>query len=299
MASMSYRDLTEPKALLVDSVPCLLSMINAIFDSTIDAPLLCIDIKETRPGDHRLSSILTLYLLPTRRLYLIDLFTLEAKAFSTLDSHGRSLKSILEAKDIPKVIFDCRPDVGLLWNHYEVSLDNVIDLQIMELSAGLNFSPFVDHHLQSLALCIHQSEKITPEEQAAWRSTKRDSQSLFNDDWNCRLSSLTTSPLWQDVVKSCAGDVVLLSHLYEEYEAKLDTPREKLWKLYTLALMEERIRNSKLEGYERIKNDDLPWSRAAFDLAAWQLAPPQNAPQITESYLSSLNELLISSWLQR
>lgn len=66
------------------------------------------------------------------KTYLIDIYVLGARAFSTTDASGNSMKSVLESDSIPKVFFDVRNDSDALYHHFNISLAGVVDLQVME-----------------------------------------------------------------------------------------------------------------------------------------------------------------------
>jgi exonuclease 3'-5' domain-containing protein 1 len=70
-------------------------------------------------------SILTLMIYaetPDRRICLIDVHTLGAQAFNTSGVKNKTLKDILQDKDIPKVFFDVRNDSDALFAHFGVVL---------------------------------------------------------------------------------------------------------------------------------------------------------------------------------
>jgi exonuclease 3'-5' domain-containing protein 1 len=70
-------------------------------------------------------SILTLLIdtgIPIRRVYLIDVHTLGARAFNTAGAERTTLRAILENKTIPKVFFDIRNDSDALFARFGVAL---------------------------------------------------------------------------------------------------------------------------------------------------------------------------------
>ena len=67
-------------------------------------------------------------------VYLVDVHTLGAAAFSTTATDGiTTLKSVLENSSIPKAFFDVRNDSDALYNLYSIYLCGVVDVQLMEL----------------------------------------------------------------------------------------------------------------------------------------------------------------------
>jgi exonuclease 3'-5' domain-containing protein 1 len=66
------------------------------------------------------------------RIYLIDVHTLGAEVFRTPGTEGKTLKDILQDKQIPKVFFDVRNDSDALYAHFYVALQEIEDVQLME-----------------------------------------------------------------------------------------------------------------------------------------------------------------------
>jgi len=67
-------------------------------------------------GRHGSISILSLYIAPTKKIYLIDIHSLREAAISTTTNSGTSLKTVLESSAIPKVVFDIRNDSDALFS---------------------------------------------------------------------------------------------------------------------------------------------------------------------------------------
>jgi exonuclease 3'-5' domain-containing protein 1 len=79
-------------------------------------------------------SILQLLVSPDNRTYLIDIYALGDKAFSTAGATGQTLKGILESDSIPKVFFDVHCDSDVLFRHFRINLTGIHDIQLMELA---------------------------------------------------------------------------------------------------------------------------------------------------------------------
>ena len=121
---------------MVDSVTALLSLLDNLTSLPVDPPSLYLGLEGIRVVRHGSISIISLYVAPTKKIYLIDIHRLGGTAFSITNSNAASLKTILESSTIPKVIFDIRNDSDALFSHYQISVDGIKDLQLMELASG-------------------------------------------------------------------------------------------------------------------------------------------------------------------
>lgn len=67
---------------------------------------------------------------------LIDVSTLGHLAFNTTGIKCKSLKKILDDREIPKVFFDVRNDSDALFTYYDIAMQGVEDVQLMESATG-------------------------------------------------------------------------------------------------------------------------------------------------------------------
>jgi exonuclease 3'-5' domain-containing protein 1 len=68
-----------------------------------------------------------------------------------------SLKTILESPTIPKVFFDIRNDSDALFSHFQISVDGIKDLQLMELASRKGSQNLVAR----LAKCIEKESPVS------------------------------------------------------------------------------------------------------------------------------------------
>jgi exonuclease 3'-5' domain-containing protein 1 len=118
---------------VVNCEPSLLSLLNNISDLPREPPSLYLNLEGVRLGRRGSLSIRSMSV--PRRKHTIDVQVLGSAAFSTTNSHGVSLKTILKSPHTPKVVFDIRNDSDALYSHYQISVDGVKDLQLMELAS--------------------------------------------------------------------------------------------------------------------------------------------------------------------
>jgi hypothetical protein len=115
-----------------------------------DPPSLYVDLEGVSLGRHGFISILSIYLCPFKKAYLVDLHSLGTAAFSTTTSGGVSLKSVPESTTIPTVFFDIRNYSYALFSLFQICVEGIKDLQLMELASRSGLREFVS----GLAKCI-------------------------------------------------------------------------------------------------------------------------------------------------
>lgn len=70
--------------------------------------------------------------LEPAEVYLFDVQSLGAKAFSTASADGQTtLRTLLESSKVLKVTYDCRTDSDALYHQFGVTLSNVLDVQVL------------------------------------------------------------------------------------------------------------------------------------------------------------------------
>ncbi|DBA87575.1 TPA: hypothetical protein ACH3X1_004599 [Trebouxia sp. C0004] len=130
-------------------------------------------------------------------VYLVDMHTLGAAAFSTTATDGvTTLKSVLQDPSIPKAFFDARNDSDALYNLYSVYLRGVADVQLMELRTRTGSRRL----LNGLARCLERY--FTPArmimEASEWNEAKQAGLRLFapeRDLYDLYAQGLT--PSWK------------------------------------------------------------------------------------------------------
>lgn len=159
---------------LVDSEASLLLLLNGIANLVIDPPSLYVNLEGIALGRHCSISILSIYVAPAKKTHLIDIHSLEA-AFLAITKSGTSLKTVLEASTIPKVVFDIRDVSDSLFNLFQISVNGIKDLQLMELASRTGSRKFVS----SLSKCIEQDSPISAAATTERNLTKVRGRRLF------------------------------------------------------------------------------------------------------------------------
>jgi exonuclease 3'-5' domain-containing protein 1 len=232
--------------MVVDYASSLISLLDNLNNLPTNPPSLYVDLEGVKLSRHGTISILSLYLATTKKTYLIDVHVLGGAAFSTPNSAGNSLKAILESPTIPKVFFDVRNDSDALFSHYNISVDGIKDLQLMEL-ATRNFSR---EYIAGLAKCIRKCGTISSSVKAEWQLGKDSTSRLYDPKRGGRYEVFNQRPMKPEIVRYCAWDVALLPELWKAYSAGLRPAGQAFWRRKVRAATEERIKLSQSAGYD-------------------------------------------------
>ncbi|KAI4858725.1 ribonuclease H-like domain-containing protein [Hypoxylon rubiginosum] len=207
MAATSFIDTKEALIVVLDTLEVL----------PANPPSLYIDLEGVNLSRHGSISIFQLYVLPTKQTYLIDVRTLGSEAFTTPGSDGRTLKDILESETTPKVIFDVRNDSDALFSHFQIGLQGIQDLQLMELGT----STARRHYLKGLSRCIEGDLGLDENEVAEWKRIKESGIRLFAPGRGGSYEVFNVRPLSEEIRLYCSQDVQFLPRLWACYDDKL------------------------------------------------------------------------------
>ncbi|KAG6115686.1 hypothetical protein E4U13_002560 [Claviceps humidiphila] len=128
-------------------------------------------------------------------------------AFTIGNAAGVTLKAVLEASQINKVFFDVRNDSNALFHHFQVSLQGVQDLQLMELATRRKNRRLV----ASLARAIKEDSPITFVEKLKWEQHKKWTKTLFDPKKGGRFEVFNERPFRDGILECCVVDVALLN----------------------------------------------------------------------------------------
>ena len=173
-----------------------------------------LDLEGNNLSRHGTLSLLTILIHPENTTHLIDVQTLRHLAFTTPASNNphKTLKAILESPSIPKYLWDTRNDADALWSHYEVALDGVTDVQLMENASRKGSIEF----LRGLDTCVRYDLELGPQDLEQWLWTKKEVRRMMDND------VFSERPMEEETVRYCVGDVQHLPRLYKVYREKLN-----------------------------------------------------------------------------
>lgn len=227
---------------VIDTEAGMQDLVTSLSDLPTTPPSLYIDIEGVDLCRHGTISIIQVYVLPHDRTYLIDVYTLEEKAFVHAPSNkGTTFKDILESSHIPKVLFDVRTDSDALHGLYNINLSGAQDLQLMELATR----PGRREYVNGLQKCINNDAWLTYEERTKWADSKQAGRTLFAPECGGSYEVFNTRPIPEKILQYCAQDVQFLPMLWKVYNSKMRWPWHERVKRETM----NRIRNSKSPNY--------------------------------------------------
>lgn len=124
LASLTNLTLEDDKAPhFVDTESKIATLVGRLQGLPTKPPSLYIDLEGVNLSRHGSISIIQIYVLPFEETYLVDIHSLQEKAFSqTASDKSQTLLGILESPDTPKVFFDVRNDSDALFSHFNVKL---------------------------------------------------------------------------------------------------------------------------------------------------------------------------------
>ena len=115
----------EHRHLLVDVEEALSPAVREIQDSVSRGEMLAVDCEGeclSRKGTLQLLSVAT-----RNTVFLFDIVELKHAPFE------RGLRAVLESRDVKKLMFDCRGDADALLHQFNVKLQGVLDVQLLEI----------------------------------------------------------------------------------------------------------------------------------------------------------------------
>jgi exonuclease 3'-5' domain-containing protein 1 len=216
LENLNLRVDQSPK--FVDTEAKIANLVGRLQNLPTKPPSLYIDLEGVNLSRYGSISILQIYVLPHEETYLVDIHSLQKKAFSqTASDKGQTLLDILESPDIPKVFFDVRNDSDALFSHFNVKLAGVIDLQLMELATRYYPKKFVS----GLTKCIEKDASLTTYESRYWKVSKEQGLKLFAPERGGSYEVFNVRPLPDKIKEYCVQDVRFLPKLWVQYNQKI------------------------------------------------------------------------------
>jgi exonuclease 3'-5' domain-containing protein 1 len=219
------------EAQMIDSPSALKNFINNLPDCKGLEPSLYIDLEGNNLSRYGTLSLITVLVEPQHTTHLVDVTSLGNDAFTVAGSDGRTLKSILESQEIVKVFFDIRNDSDALFGIYDIRVEGIEDLQLMELASR----SFSRRTVNGLAKCIERDAQITATEKIQWKKTKDLGRKLFAPELGGTYAVLDQRPLPPQMISYCVQDVVHMPALRELYCARLGDAWRRKVKVETTA----------------------------------------------------------------
>ncbi|KAL9607224.1 MAG: hypothetical protein Q9167_007842 [Letrouitia subvulpina] len=239
---------------VIDSSASVTSLVDNLEDQPIDPPSLYLDVEGIALSRYGSISIIQIFLLPTNHVYLIDVFVLQQAAFDTASRSGTTLRAILESALIPKVFFDVRNDADALYALFNIKLQDVHDIQLLEVATR----SWPRDRLLGLQGCIVNDGQLSAEAQKRWKATKERGQALFTNQGGS-YEAFNIRPIPDNIINYCSGDVVHLPGLWKMYSQKIGTS----WLKRVQEETRRRVAMSQDESYNPLGKDKTlsPWAK--------------------------------------
>lgn len=201
-------------------------------------------------------SFATIYVMPAKHVYLIDIHALQEAAFETPGRNGTTtLRTILESRRRRKGFFDVRSHAEALYARFGIDLQGVEDVQLMECAAR---PPGGRRFLHGLETCIMQAPSRAVRDYAfAWRAVMARAARRFDQAEGGTWAAFFARPLDPHVERFCANQVVYLPLLRKMYMKRLDEELRQKVREQSAA----RVREARDGDYatSRTKKSWSPW----------------------------------------
>jgi len=231
---------------VVSDGPTLAAMLNSVAALPKFPPSLFLDLEGINLCRHGTISIISLFVAPFDAVYIVDITTLGAKAFTTATTAAHvgsaTLQTILEDPTVPKVFFDVRNDSDALFSLYGVRLAGVEDVQLMEIAGRV---PIRRQYLAGLAKLMLKSNIVSRSEANDWLLVKDAGLKLFAPEKGGSFVVFDARPLRPEIEAYCANDVRYLPRLHARYWNGLNGA----WKYKVVAEAARRVAESQGPGY--------------------------------------------------
>ncbi|KAL4963976.1 uncharacterized protein BDV14DRAFT_201234 [Aspergillus stella-maris] len=208
--------------IIVDTPSAMASLVDsmAIANHPSTPPSFYFDLEGVNLSRHGSISILQIYHLPLKQVYLVDVHKMGKTAFNIPGAvkSGSTLKSILEDHSIQKVFFDVRNDSDALYAHFNIHLAGIQDIQLHEFvtrpGRGGRF-------VSGLAKCIDYDAGLSFTERTKGAAIKDKGKRLFAPELGGSYEVFNVRPMHDDIVRYCAQDVRVLPRLWATYDRRV------------------------------------------------------------------------------
>ena len=242
---------------LINSTASIATLVDTIVNLPSNPPSLYLDLEGISLSRQGSVSILQLLLHPQKVVYLIDIHVLGSTAFTTPGSGGKTLQSILETPTIPKVFFDVRNDSNALFFHYNIALQGVQDVQLMECASRPDTGGARKKFVNRLVKCIDDDAPVPWQQKQASKAAKELGLMLFAPERGGSYAVFNDRPLKDKIRDYCVQDVQFLPLLRQTYCDRL----QPAWKTKVNTETLARVQSSQTMAYKPDGKDKAlsPW----------------------------------------
>ncbi|KAL7955393.1 ribonuclease H-like domain-containing protein [Trichoderma compactum] len=202
----------------IDTLHALSKVVDALTGLPAQPPSIYVDLEGQYLSRYGTISILQIHVHPTNTTYLIDVQSLGNKCFSTAGETRWTLKAILESGYIPKVFFDVRSDSDALFAIFDITLNWVVDLQLMEFAVRPQQRK---KWVKGLESCVRYHATLSRYEKLRWNETKEQGRALFAPELGGSFQVFHQRPLQPALLEYCAQDVSVMPCLWAHYDSQM------------------------------------------------------------------------------
>lgn len=205
---------------VINTTELVAELADSIANLPVSPPSLYIDLKGINTSRQDSISIVTLFVLPSEAVYIVDIEKLGAAAFSTEGDAKQSFQATLESEAIPKVFFDVRNGSGVLRTNFQVNLAEVHDVQLMEFATRNG----PRRRYYSLTRCIYRDFDLGPQPLLEWELCRSVGRALLESEVG-NFEIFDERSLGKTIAAYCAQNVIFLPELWNAYDSKLTPGR--------------------------------------------------------------------------
>jgi len=148
--------------------------------------------------------------------YVLDIHRLGKRAFTLQAPGGTSIKSVLEDERSRKVWWDCRSDIDVLWNHFEIFPKGIFDLQLGEVACRRSCGIEVRFVL-GLQKALMQSPSLEHEQKSFAETIDQLGKNLYEPNYGGNYEVFQNRPLNPIILIYAAHDTRYQLVLYDQY----------------------------------------------------------------------------------
>ena len=263
-ASQSVEQTANPQ--LVDTPEAVKALVDTLFSLEADCASIYVDLEGVSLSRHGSISLIQIWIPLHQQAFFVDVYMLGTRTFDTLNSDGKTMRSILESERIKKCFFDVRNAQMRYTPSFNVRLAGVADIQLLELASRRG----PKHVLCGLATCVDQEQTLSTPLLHKWQSTKTEVAKMFDPKRGGSYKVFNIRPLPQILIDYCDGDVRVLPMLSAIYEKRLSNGWSEKVRIET----EKRLADSRRPEYKPQGKHKI------FGLRSWRF-PPKNKPGST------------------
>ncbi|PKX91194.1 uncharacterized protein P174DRAFT_495584 [Aspergillus novofumigatus IBT 16806] len=227
---------------MVDSIGSLQKLLNELDYNSHKPAALFFDVQTLNPGEDGSISIISLFIRPIKKVFLIDVLKLGDDAFTTTSLADNSLKLLLESSAASKILFDVGNASAALFKHHGIRLNGIKDLQVMQFATQYPRAQYAQ--AASLETCVEKDARIPPRSLALRKHVHRTVNQLRDPAKGGSDAVFKERPLRKTILDYHLQNVLILPWLWVVYCETLCKPNNALWRSMVFHTVRDRIRES-------------------------------------------------------